>query len=213
MDHSKEFQELLKTYLDLEYIKPSKLPNIDLYMDQVTTFMDEALKNSKRYPEDKVLTKTMINNYTKNNLLPPTDKKKYTSEHMIFLIFIYYLKSILSINDIQTLLAPLQEKYFNVEEGMDLKDIYRSIISMEARMFRPFYRDILRKVDMAEHSFEEEPEENRDYLQQFSMVCMLAYDVYLKKQMIEKIVDGMDRDAKEKAAAQKNDKKHKKGDV
>ena len=49
----------------IDYIKPRDIPNIDLYMDQVTTFMDEHLKTSKRYPEDKILTKTMINNYAK----------------------------------------------------------------------------------------------------------------------------------------------------
>ena len=42
--------------------------DIDLYMDQVTTFMDEHLSDCKRREDDKILTKTMINNYTKNNL-------------------------------------------------------------------------------------------------------------------------------------------------
>ena len=79
----------LLSYLDsLSYIKPEELPDIQLYMDQVTTFMDDHLKNTKRYPEDKVLTKTMINNYAKNNLLPPPVKKKYSKEHLLMLIFI-----------------------------------------------------------------------------------------------------------------------------
>ena len=83
----------LFSYLDsLSYIKSGSIPDIPLYMDQVTTFMDEHLARMKRYPEDKVLTKTMINNYAKNNLLPPPLKKKYTKEHMLMLIFIYYFK-------------------------------------------------------------------------------------------------------------------------
>ena len=57
-------------------------------MDQVTTFMDSNLKDSKRYNADKILTKTMINNYAKNNLLPPPLKKKYSKEHILVLIFI-----------------------------------------------------------------------------------------------------------------------------
>ena len=65
--------------------------------------MDKHLKSSKRYSEDKLLTKTMINNYTKNELLPPPIKKKYTKEHMFLLIFIYYFKNILSISDIQSI--------------------------------------------------------------------------------------------------------------
>lgn len=97
-------KDLLNSILDslarIDYIKPEELPNIDLYMDQVTTFMDDRLSISKRHSEDKVLTKTMINNYAKNNLLPPPVKKKYSKEHLLTLIFIYYLKNILSIGDI-----------------------------------------------------------------------------------------------------------------
>ncbi len=57
------------------YVKPEDIPNIDLYMDQVTTFMEAQLAHSKRYEDDKILTKTMINNYAKNNLLPSPEKE------------------------------------------------------------------------------------------------------------------------------------------
>ena len=81
----------------IEYIRPDDIPNIDLYMDQVTTFMDDRLKSSARYPgRDKILTKTMINNYAKNDLLPPPIKKKYSKEHVLLLIFIYYFKGFMS---------------------------------------------------------------------------------------------------------------------
>ena len=80
-------------YLDsVTRINPSDIPAIDLYMDQVTTFMDTHLSASKRFGEDKILTKTMINNYAKNNLLPPPEKKKYSKNHILLLIFIYYFK-------------------------------------------------------------------------------------------------------------------------
>ena len=75
-------QDILNSILEsldrIDYIKPKEIPNIDLYMDQVTTFMEEHLNASKRYPEDKILTKTMINNYAKNRLLPSPEKKKYS---------------------------------------------------------------------------------------------------------------------------------------
>ena len=97
----------------IDYIKPEEIPNIDLYMDQVTTFMEEQLVSSKRYADDKILTKTMINNYAKNKLLPPPEKKRYSKEHVLMLIFIYYFKNILSINDIQTLLTPTRRNILN----------------------------------------------------------------------------------------------------
>ena len=88
---------ILESISRIDYIHPGDIPNIDLYMDQVTTFMDAQLKSTKRYKDDKILTKTMINNYAKNNLLPPPVKKKYTKEHVLVLIFIYYFKNILAI--------------------------------------------------------------------------------------------------------------------
>ena len=75
IDEKDLLNSILSSLNRIDYIKPEDIPNIDLYMDQVTTFMDEQLEATRRYPEDKILTKTMINNYTKNNLLPPPDKK------------------------------------------------------------------------------------------------------------------------------------------
>ena len=85
-------RQLIENLQQLDFIQPDEIPNIDLYIDQVTTFMDEHLKQEKRFEDDKILTKTMINNYTKNHLLPPPEKKKYSKEHMLLLIFIYYFK-------------------------------------------------------------------------------------------------------------------------
>ena len=84
-------RKILKELKKMDYIRPEEIPDIHLYMDQVTTFMEKRLKNTTRNPEeDKILTKTMINNYAKNHLLPPPEKKKYTKEHMLVLLFIYY---------------------------------------------------------------------------------------------------------------------------
>ena len=100
--NTKQFlSDILDEFNKIDYVKPEDIPNIDLYMDQVTTFMDSQLATSKRHEDDKILTKTMINNYAKNDLLPPPEKKKYSKEHVLTLIFIYYFKSILSISDIR----------------------------------------------------------------------------------------------------------------
>mgnify|MGYP000113883814 CR=1 FL=1 len=88
--------DLLNSILDslsrIDYIHPGEIPNIDLYMDQVTTFMETQLSSTKRYEQDKILTKTMISNYAKNHLLPPPVKKKYSKEHLLVLILSTILK-------------------------------------------------------------------------------------------------------------------------
>ena len=79
-----DIKDYIAQWCKLDYILPEDIPNIELYMDQVTTFMDQHFSNSKRYKDDKTLTKTMINNYTKNKLMPPPIKKKY-SKNQIYL--------------------------------------------------------------------------------------------------------------------------------
>ena len=112
IDTNDILNSILESLSRIDYIHPEDIPNIDLYMDQVTTFMDTQLSSTKRYADDKILTKTMINNYAKNNLLPPPVKKKYSKDHLLLLIFIYYFKSILSIKDIETLLKPMTDAGF-----------------------------------------------------------------------------------------------------
>ena len=182
--------QILRSLQSLDYIKPEEIPNIDLYMDQVTTFMDEHLQGSKRYPDDKLLTKTMINNYTKNSLLPPPEKKKYSKEHMHLLIFIYYLKNIISINDIQTIMEPLNERFYKQEEGLTLEDIYKTIFQLEYEQRDPLTKDIIRKFNKAKLTFPEVTnEEDAEFLQTFAFICMLGFDVYVKRIIIEKLID------------------------
>lgn len=200
-------RELIASIIEkLDYIKPENIPNIDLYMDQVTTFMDSNLKESKRYDANKILTKTMINNYAKNDLLPPPLKKKYSREHILVLIFIYYLKNILSISDIQTLLSPLTSKYFTAADGLTLEDIYKEVFSLEEKQVISLEKDVLRKFEQANQMFTEENEDDREFLQTFSFICMLSFDVYVKKQMIEKMIDEL-KDTNDKKSTQTAKKK------
>lgn len=176
----------------ISYIKSEDIPNIDLYMDQVTTFMDKKLKNTTRYPEeDKILTKTMINNYAKNDLLPPPLRKKYTKEHLLLLIFIYYYKGILTINDIQTLLKPITDKYFGAEGDFGLEDIYDEVFSLEEEQLEGLKADVLEKFKVSQATFQDAPEEEREFLQTFSFICVLSFDVYIKKLLIEKLIDDL----------------------
>ncbi|MCM1541615.1 MAG: DUF1836 domain-containing protein [Blautia sp.] len=199
----------------IQHIDPDDIPNIDLYMDQVTTFMDTKLRSSSRFPdEDKILTKTMINNYAKNDLLPPPVKKKYSKEHVLLLIFIYYYKGILSINDIQTLLKPITEKYFQTDGDFNLEKIYKEVFSMEKAEVETLKKDVIRKYRAAEQTFQDAPEDSTDFLRKFSFICALSYDVYVKKLMIEKIVDELaqERAAGRAAAKGEGKKKNNKGE-
>lgn len=190
IDSADLLNSILASLSRIECISPDDIPNIELYMDQVTTFMDNKLRSSARYPdEDKILTKTMINNYTKNNLLPPPLKKKYSKEHVLLLIFIYYYKSILSISDIQTLLGPITDRFFQSDDDFNLERVYREAFSMEDQQLEALKEDVVQKFKAAEQTFQDAPEESRDFLRKFSFICTLSFDVYVKKLLIEKMVD------------------------
>lgn len=189
----------LLSFLEAQtHVKPEEIPNIDLYMDQVTTFMEEHLKDSKRYEEDKVLTKTMINNYAKNNLLPPPVKKKYSRDHMLMLIFIYYFKSLLSFHDIETFFKPITAKHFSAQgvSDLSLEDIYHEVFSLESEEMERLKADVSAKFERAMKTFSDTPAESEDqeYLRLFSFVCELSFDVYLKMRLIERIADQLRRD-------------------
>ncbi len=193
-------RSILSDISQINYVEPGDIPNIDLYMDQVTTFMEEHLRSSKRYEDDKVLTKTMINNYAKNNLLPPPVKKKYSKEHVLVMIFIYYFKNILSIKDIETLLSPITDKYFKDDNGMDMTFIYNEVLELEKSRISVVTKDIARSLKDAGECFTDAPEEDRDYLQLFAFICSLSFDIYVKKLLMQKLIDecNTNEDSKDK---------------
>lgn len=181
--------DILKRLDTITYINPEKIPEIDLYMDQVTSFMEEHLKKVKRNPEDKALTKTMINNYAKNNLLPPPVKKKYSKEHVLLLLFIYYYKNLLSISDIEQLLRPVTDNHFGSGAALPLNDVYKEIFSLEDNQMERLKEDVRNKFEASRTIFQDAPAKEQEYLQLFAFISELSFDVYLKKQMVEMIID------------------------
>lgn len=182
---------ILESISKIDYVKSIDIPNIDLYMDQVTTFMDKQMASSKRYEEDKVLTRTMINNYAKNNLLPSPEKKKYTKEHLLVLTFIYYFKSFLSIKDIEMLLRPVTDRYFHTDSKLNLTHIYDEVCSFGKDRIDTLKEELKTMYASSSETFSEENEQDREFLQLFSFICTLSFDVYVKKQIIEKLIDSL----------------------
>lgn len=202
--------KILSELKGIDYVKPEEIPNIDLYMDQVTTFIEAQLAPSNHRKDGKLLTKTMINNYAKNDLLPPPEKKKYNKDHMLTLIFIYYLKNVMSISDIQTILNPITDKYFGKKDAsLTLTDIYNEVFSLEYQETKDVMKDVGKKFTKSMHTFEGVSEEEAKLLHQFSLICMLGYDIYIKKTIIEGIVDQINADKQETVSqtAQTNKKK------
>lgn len=198
------------------FVDSNEIPNIGLYMDQVTTFMDTYLAGSKRNSQDKTLTKTMINNYAKDDLLPSPDKKKYTKDHMLLLLFIYYFKNILSINDIGTLLKPVTKELFHADKDFTLQNLYDSVSDWTNSHMDKLKVDILDNLEQAEELAKATESADCDVLKHFYFIAMLGMDVYFKKQIMERMIDRIATEEKkasekteEKASKKKNKEKGK----
>lgn len=213
----KNIEQILEdVFSNLHMIKEEEFPNIDLYMDQVTTFLNERFEHSKRFDDDKLLTKTMINNYTKGKLLPPPEKKKYSKDHLIMLTLIYYYKNMLSINDIKSLMSSVSDKYFHSKGNPNLETLYRQLISIEEEKIYYLKDDVTKQLDVSRQSFPDVPPQDKEFLQLLSFICMMSYDIYAKKQIIEKLIDELivpeseSRQDNEESTEKKSDDKNKK---
>lgn len=171
-------------------ISISDIPDIELYMDQVTTFIDNKLGYHKRTLKDKILTKTMINNYTKSKILLPSKNKKYNRQHMILLILIYYLKQILSINDINSLFTPLFKNMASSNDGMDyLGSLYNSFLNVKDNCAGDLKEILSQKLKLIDDKAEEVPGESKETSRILLTVLMLVATASMQKRIAEKIID------------------------
>lgn len=126
--NKEEVKDIIKKEANEEKIQLEDMPEIDLYMDQVIQLFENKLASNKRNEDDKVLTKTMINNYAKAKLLMTIKNKKYSKEHLILMSFIYEFKGALSISDIKLLLDEIVKGYENNEE-CNLRELYSDYLN------------------------------------------------------------------------------------
>lgn len=189
-----EKEELLQMIDSLnlqERIELSSIPNLDLYMDQVITLFEDKLGHTKRFEQDKLLTKTMINNYTKDKLLFPAVKKKYTREHIMLMIILYELKQILTISDIKDLfgivirngqvdkklLEQLYETYLEAIDGNVASFI------QEVEQVNAYVEDQFRNIEVEDEAV------SKDSLAGMLEVILLTQKANYYKRLAEKIID------------------------
>lgn len=185
MNSEELMKEVMQTVQEFDI---GDMPNIELYMDQVTTYLNEKLKIAKRNDEDKLLTKTMINNYAKSHLLPPPVRKKYSKDHLLSLILIFFFKNVISINDVTTILNPLLGEYFQNDETK-LSAIFENFL--EYIRTNDNAQSILEEYKTSLNLMSDIETEDRDRLQTLTLISILCYDMFVRKLMVEKLVDSL----------------------
>ena len=143
MDINNILQKLNNKHFERK-IELEDIPEIDLYMDQVIQLFESKLGDSKRNPDDKLMTKTMIKN------------KKYSKEHLILISLIYELKGTISISDIKRILEYIVEKYESNSE-YDLRKLYGDYLKICEEDNNSIREEVKQKINnfKEEQSFEE----------------------------------------------------------
>ncbi len=114
MDKLREFKDKMATVRPEDW---NNIPDIDLYMDQVISYMQRQHLGLD-LDGDETLTSAMINNYIKNGLLPRAKGKRYDREHIGYLTAICLLKQVLTVNETGILLNKEMENQ-GIEEFYD----------------------------------------------------------------------------------------------
>lgn len=168
--------------LDLEStIHEEAIPTIDLYMDQVIQLFDATYSESLRNDDEKVLTKTMINNYAKGKLFIPIKNKKYSKDHIMLISLIYQLKGALSIKDIKSVLEPINEK-IGIED-FQLESFYTSWVKIQQKNAGNFLEE------MKSHEIEVEKQEPAEVDKLILLIASLSNMSNAYRKAAELLVD------------------------
>lgn len=182
--------ELVNSLNLQEKIELDSIPNLDLYMDQVITLFEEKLGHTKRFEGDKLLTKTMINNYIKDKLLMPAVKKKYTKEHVLLMILLYDLKQILTIGDIKSLFGTIIKN--GEVDGDLLTEIYQIFLALKVEGAYEFNDEIKKmdeNIDSRMKQLAAVQDMETEQLKSMLQVIILTEKANYYKRLAEKIID------------------------
>ncbi|KZD30200.1 DUF1836 domain-containing protein [Bacillus cereus] len=178
--------KLLETLHLEKNITLEDIPNVDLYVDQVVQLFENTYTDTTRTDDEKVLTKTMINNYAKGKLFIPIKNKKYSKEHMILISLIYQLKGALSINDIKSSLEHINESLLS-DGSFELNTLYKDYLTLTANNVESFKQDINNRVsEVSEISSLEDPK-----LEKFLLLNSLVNMSNMYRRLAEKLVDDL----------------------
>ncbi len=168
-----ELYRIAEDAVNEEELCSSDIPTIDLYVDQIINLVAEKQKEGSERYRDRQLTKTMINNYSKDGLITPVKGKKYNKEQIVQMLTVYTLKNTLSIGEIKRLLDGAYA--LDGFGGEDLIQLYDGYLAIK-RQNREYARKILGEL-MANHSLDVSDE--RDFM--LTVGALLSLSAFLRQ--------------------------------
>jgi|GEM_PF-814337 len=188
------YEEYIKKAVD-EFLQDTgsttdDFPEFELYMDQAVTFMNKKLGAYKKDDKDILLTRTMVNNYTKHKMIPSPAGKKYTRTHLILLTMIYHLKRSFQMDEIEKLMKPLIDNYNSeFDEKIDFAGIYSGISGVLEPDREALLANVRRDIEAIKTSLNQTEISDDDMLEVFMLITTMAVRANMQRLLAEKLLD------------------------
>lgn len=187
------YEEFIKNTIE-EYVSKGKIPandfpQMEIYMDQAETFLNRELSIYKKNEKDKVITKTMIGNYVKHNMLPRPVNKKYSRDHLILLTIIFYLKGTFQMEEIEKIVKPLIDNYNSeFDEKIDLPALYNEILEVQDRELDTLSQSVAGMIEESKYRLRETELSDDDMLELFMLIVNLSMKADAQKFLAHKLL-------------------------
>ncbi len=187
------YEEFIKNTVE-EYVAKGRIdadafPDMEIYMDQAETFLNKELGIYKKSEKDKVITKTMIGNYVKHNMLPRPVNKKYSKDHLILLTLIFYLKGTFQMEEIEKIFKPLIDNYNSeFDDKIDLPALYEGIIGVQQAECEALAQSVGGMIKESKRRLRETELSDDDMLELFMLIVNLSLKADAQKFLAHKLL-------------------------
>lgn len=181
-----QFKKLEKSAI----IPEERIPDLDLYVDQAEMFFRTQFEDLGLSEGKGVITKSMINNYTKNDLIPRPEGKKYTKSHMLMMAMIIYLKGIFKIEEIELLMKPLVENHKSeFDEDIDPAILYNTACKINEKYVSQLAAQVDSDIDIISKQLEDTDIADDQRMETFILILSLAMKADAAKYMAARLLE------------------------
>ena len=179
--------------LALEYQKKGladgkSVPDIDLYIDQMVSCLNSELSLYAKNGEGPI-TKGIVSNYTKHKMIPGPEGKRYTKDHCIFMLLVYYLKGCFSMDQVQRLMKPILSNYDSAwDDNVDMQAYYKEILAAVRKPEEDFSEQLQERI-LANKKFLADRGSDDDISELILLITMLIMRSNEERYMAEKLLD------------------------
>ena len=179
--------------LALEYQKKGladgkSVPDIDLYIDQMVSCLNSELSLYAKNGEGPI-TKGIVSNYTKHKMIPGPEGKRYTKDHCIFMLLVYYLKGCFSMDQVQRLMKPILSNYDSAwDDNVDMQAYYKEILAAVRKSEENFTEQLQKRI-LENKKFLADQGSDDDISELILLITMLIMRSNEERYMAEKLLD------------------------